>query len=103
MFLTDYYQKKDEHELEKIFKGHLRNYGEPKTESIFKKAKPYVDSSFEGEAILSVGKTIDFAKTGCERNCQYYAFYLHAWNDRQYPAQTISRGKQQHSHPEYGL
>ena len=64
VFLTDYYQKKDEHQLEKIFKGHLRNFGEPKTRSIFKRAKPYLDSSFEGEAILSVGKTIDFAKRG---------------------------------------
>ncbi len=64
IFLTDYYQKKDEHQLEKIFKGHLRNFGEPKTRSIFKKAKPYLDPSFEGEAILSVGKTIDFAKRG---------------------------------------
>jgi predicted nucleotide-binding protein (sugar kinase/HSP70/actin superfamily) len=50
--------------LEKLFNGHLRNFGEPKTKSLFKKAKPYVDSSFEGEAILSVGKTIDFAKRG---------------------------------------
>ncbi len=64
VFLTDYYQKKDEHQLEKIFKDHLRNFGEPKTRSIFKKAKPYLDDSFEGEAILSVGKTIDFAKRG---------------------------------------
>jgi predicted CoA-substrate-specific enzyme activase len=64
VFLTDYYQKKDEHHLEKIFKGHLRKIGEPKTRSIFKKAKPYIDSSFEGEAILSVGKTVDFAKRG---------------------------------------
>ena len=64
VFLTDYFQKKDEHRLEKIFKGHLRNFGEPKTKSIFKRAQPYLDSSFEGEAILSVGKTIDFAKRG---------------------------------------
>jgi predicted CoA-substrate-specific enzyme activase len=64
VFLTDYYQKKDEHHLEKIFKSHLRNFGEPKTRSIFRKAKPYLDSSFEGEAILSIGKTVDFAKRG---------------------------------------
>ena len=64
VFLTDYYQKKDEHHLEKIFKGHLRKFGEPRTRSIFRKAKPYLDSSFEGEAILSVGKTIDFARRG---------------------------------------
>jgi predicted CoA-substrate-specific enzyme activase len=64
VFLTDYYQKRDEHRLEKIFREALRNFGEPKTQSLFKKAKPYLDSSFEGEAILSVGKTIDFAKRG---------------------------------------
>ncbi len=64
VYLTEYYQKKDEHHLEKVFKGHLRNFGEPKTRSILKKAKPYLDSSFEGEAILSIGKSIDFAKRG---------------------------------------
>jgi len=64
VFLTDYYQKKDEHRLERIFKGSLRNSGEPGTKTIFKKARPYLDSSFEGEAILSVGKTIDFAGRG---------------------------------------
>lgn len=64
VFLTDYYQKKDEHTLEKIFKGHLRHFGEPKTKTLFRNAKPYLDASFEGEAILSVGKTIDFAKRG---------------------------------------
>jgi predicted nucleotide-binding protein (sugar kinase/HSP70/actin superfamily) len=64
VFFTDYFQKKDEHRLEKIFKNHLRNFGEPKTRQIFKKARPYLDPSFEGEAILSVGKTIDFAKRG---------------------------------------
>lgn len=64
VLLTDYYQKRDEHHLEKVFRGHLRNFGEPKTRSIFKKAKPYLDSSFEGEAILSIGKSIDFAKRG---------------------------------------
>jgi predicted CoA-substrate-specific enzyme activase len=64
VFLTDYYQKKDEHHLEKLFKRSLRNFGEPKTRSLFRKAKPYLDSSFEGEAILSIAKTIDFAKRG---------------------------------------
>ncbi len=41
VFLTDYYQKKDEHRLEKLFKDALRHFGEPKTKSLFKKAKPY--------------------------------------------------------------
>jgi predicted nucleotide-binding protein (sugar kinase/HSP70/actin superfamily) len=64
VFLTDHYQKKDEHHLEKVFKGQLKHFGEPPTRSIFRNAKPYIDASFEGEAILSIGKTIDFAKRG---------------------------------------
>ena len=64
VYLTDHYQKKDEHHLEKVFKGQLRNFGEPKTRSILKKARPYIDSTFEGEAVLSIGKSIDFAKRG---------------------------------------
>jgi predicted CoA-substrate-specific enzyme activase len=64
VFLTDYYQKKDEHRLEKIFRNRLRNFGEPGTRSLFKNAKPYLDPSFEGESILSLGKTIDFARRG---------------------------------------
>jgi len=64
VFLTDYYQKKDEHRMGKLFKDSLRHSGEPKTQSLFKKAKPYIDSSFEGETVLSIGKTIDFARRG---------------------------------------
>jgi len=64
VYLTDHYQKKDEHHLEKVFKNSLRNFGEPKTRSILKKARPYIDSTFEGEAVLSIGKSIDFAKRG---------------------------------------
>jgi predicted CoA-substrate-specific enzyme activase len=64
VFLTDHYQKKDEHRLEGVFRGGLRHFGEPKTRALFKKAKPYLDPSFEGEAILSVGKAVDFSEKG---------------------------------------
>ena len=37
---------------------------EPSTEEIVQKASPYVHPSFEGEAILSVGKAIDFSSKG---------------------------------------
>jgi predicted CoA-substrate-specific enzyme activase len=65
IFLTDYYQKKDEHRLTKIFKGHLRNLHEPTVRSILQEARPYLHDSFEGEAVLSVGRTADFADSGC--------------------------------------
>jgi predicted CoA-substrate-specific enzyme activase len=64
VLLTDHYQKKDEHSLEKIFRGHLKHHGEPKTKALFKMAQPFIDPSFEGEAILSIGKTIDFVDRG---------------------------------------
>jgi predicted CoA-substrate-specific enzyme activase len=65
IFLTDYYQKKDEHRLTKIFKGYLRNLHEPTVKSVLHQARPYLHDSFEGEAVLSVGRTADFAHAGC--------------------------------------
>ncbi len=65
IFLTDYYQRKDEHRLTKVFKGHLRNLHEPTVKSILRQARPYLHDSFEGEAVLSVGRTVDFADSGC--------------------------------------
>jgi len=65
IFLTDYYQRKDEHRLTKVFKGHLRNLHEPTVKSILKQARPYLHDSFEGEAVLSVGRTADFVHSGC--------------------------------------
>jgi predicted CoA-substrate-specific enzyme activase len=62
--LTEYYQRKDEHQLEKVFRGHLRHGGEPSIRRVLHLASPYVHDSFEGEAILSIGKTIDFCKKG---------------------------------------
>jgi predicted CoA-substrate-specific enzyme activase len=62
--LTEYYQRTDEHHLEKIFRGHLRHGGEPSTQQVLNQASPYLHDSFEGESILSIGKTVDFSKQG---------------------------------------
>ncbi len=62
--LTDHIQHKDEKMLEALFVPHLRYGSEPHVESILQKAAPYIHDSFEGEAILSVGKTVDFAHKG---------------------------------------
>jgi len=64
IFLTDYYQKKEEHRLESIFEGHIKYGREPRIKDIIEKAKPYIHISFEGEAILTVGKSIDFIEKG---------------------------------------
>ncbi len=62
--ITRYIQNKIEHEFSKPFKGFLRTLKEPTTVEILKNASPYLDDSFEGEAVLSMGKAIDFVKKG---------------------------------------
>ena len=62
--ITDYIQNKDERMLEEIFTPHLKYGKEPHVKDILKKASPYIHESFEGEAILSIGKSIDFADKG---------------------------------------
>jgi predicted CoA-substrate-specific enzyme activase len=63
-FITGYIQGKDEHRIEKIFAKDLKYGKEPTIEDIIEKASPYVHVSFEGEAILSVGKAVDFIHRG---------------------------------------
>jgi predicted CoA-substrate-specific enzyme activase len=62
--LKEFFQKRIEHKLAKYFKGFLKTLKEPETKEIVKKASPYIHSSFEGETILSVGKSIDLFERG---------------------------------------
>ncbi len=64
MVLTDHIQRKDEHHMEEIFSEYLRYGREPAVTQVIHEASPYIDESFEGEAILSVGKSIDFIRKG---------------------------------------
>ncbi len=64
IMLTDYIQKKDEHRAEKIFRKYLQFGEEPDVRYVLGQASAYIDESFEGEAILSVGKSIDFIQKG---------------------------------------
>ena len=64
IMLTDYVQRKEEHRMERIFEHYLRHGEEPKIRRVLNEAMPYIDESFEGEAILSVGKSIDFIHKG---------------------------------------
>jgi predicted nucleotide-binding protein (sugar kinase/HSP70/actin superfamily) len=62
--LTEYIQGKEERRLQEPFLGLIQYGEEPQVESIIEKASPYIHVSFEGEAILSVGKAIDFIDKG---------------------------------------
>ncbi|MFH1092380.1 MAG: acyl-CoA dehydratase activase [Pseudomonadota bacterium] len=62
--ITEYFQNKDLHQLEEVYRGFLHNFHEPTIDQTFEYAKPYLDKSFEGEAILSIGKSKDFIVRG---------------------------------------
>jgi len=62
--LKRWYQKRVEHRYARHFEGFLKTLHEPDTKEILKKASPYIDSSFEGETILSIGKSIDLLEKG---------------------------------------
>ena len=62
--LKRHFQKRVEHRYTKVFKGYLRTLHELDTEKLVRLAEPYVPDSFEGEAVLSVGKSIDLVMRG---------------------------------------
>ncbi len=64
ILISRFFQKRIEHRYSHILKGHLRTLDEPSTSEVMKKAAPYVHHSFEGETVLSIGKTADFVKRG---------------------------------------
>ena len=57
-----------QHHIEKrygsIFKGFISRLHEPSVAEVLEKAAPYVDDSFEGETVLSIGKSVDLAEKG---------------------------------------
>ena len=61
---TRYVQSRIEHKFGKPFEGMLKTLHEPSTKEILKNASPYLHDSFEGEAVLSMGKAVDFVKKG---------------------------------------
>ncbi|KJR40259.1 CoA-substrate-specific enzyme activase [Candidatus Magnetoovum chiemensis] len=64
VLIKDMYQKRIEHKYHEHFEGFLKTIHEPTTRQIIKKAKPYVHESFEGETVLSIGKSIDMYEKG---------------------------------------
>jgi predicted nucleotide-binding protein (sugar kinase/HSP70/actin superfamily) len=63
-YFTNRVQVNEEHRLLGGFNGSLRSLHEPPIGKTLERALPYVHYSFEGEAALSVGKAIDYAKRG---------------------------------------
>ncbi len=62
--LKRFVQKRIDRRYSRFFRDFLKTLHEPDTKEILQNASPYVDSSFEGETILSVGKCIDLIERG---------------------------------------
>jgi predicted nucleotide-binding protein (sugar kinase/HSP70/actin superfamily) len=62
--LEERVSKKDEHRLEEVFHGSIKNLKEPSIPETLELAKDFLHPSFEGEAILSMGKSRDFVRKG---------------------------------------
>ncbi|MFW5866336.1 MAG: acyl-CoA dehydratase activase-related protein, partial [Armatimonadota bacterium] len=62
--IEDEVMTRDEKSLARPWEGFLRNYHEPATGEVLDMADRYVDRSFEGEAVMTVGKAVDFIDKG---------------------------------------
>ena len=60
--IKDKVQKIDEEKLMDTFKDFLIEAEEPSTKELLENAEPYLHHSYEGEAVVSLGKAIDFFK-----------------------------------------
>ncbi len=69
--LIDRVMQKDERRLAAAFDGFLRNTEEPSTVEVLSLASPYVHLSFEGEAIMTVGKAVDTSEENAPRFRQH--------------------------------
>lgn len=64
LFLTDLIAKKDEKRLVKVWNSFLRSAHEPAVEKCIEMGSDYVDPSYRGESILSLGKAVDYYRSG---------------------------------------
>ncbi len=63
-WITDWVQRGKEHRLGKRLEGSILECHEAKTKDVLELASPYLHESFGGEAILSIGKAIDYINQG---------------------------------------
>ncbi|PKK83509.1 MAG: CoA activase [candidate division Zixibacteria bacterium HGW-Zixibacteria-1] len=63
-YLQQIIQSRDEHKMEKSFDRHLPIDHEDSVINITKLAAPYLPIEVRGEAVLSIGKSIDFVRRG---------------------------------------
>ena len=65
-WLQGSWQKWVVHRIERGFNGQLNHLKEPGTRELFEHSNPYLHQTVEGEAVLTVGKCIDFMHNGID-------------------------------------
>ena len=63
-YIKNHFQHKDERWLSQPWLGGLHTLEEPPIRRVLELARPYLDPSYEGEPVLSVGKSRDMAARG---------------------------------------
>jgi predicted nucleotide-binding protein (sugar kinase/HSP70/actin superfamily) len=62
--LKRFFQLRIENRYAGPYKKYLRTLHEPSTGQILKLSAPYIPDTLEGEAVLSIGKSVDHARRG---------------------------------------
>ncbi len=62
--IKNFYQYRDEHHLGRPWRGFLHTLEEPAIKETLEMARPYLHHTYEGEAILSLGKSRDMYRRG---------------------------------------
>jgi len=64
-FISDIVQRYDAFRLTNVFKGRIRHFlKDASIRELIKKGKPYIDDSYKGDPVLSIGKAIEYAEEG---------------------------------------
>lgn len=64
-FLKEMFQRRDERRAAAPFLAGCPDLLEPKTRVLLDLSNPYIHDSYEGEAVLSIGKTLELYHAGC--------------------------------------
>ena len=62
--LTNMVQRNEEHRLIELVRHEIPTVYDPPVEDLIELAQPYIDVTFSGEAILSIGKAIEYYHNG---------------------------------------
>jgi predicted CoA-substrate-specific enzyme activase len=74
MHLVNLCQKLQSYRLHRAVKGRLSGLQEPSVRKIFALASDYIPPAFEGETIISVGRTVDYFRKGVDGIIQVAPF-----------------------------